>query len=70
MQVTVKSARALRMDLLNKSLGVVDSRLQLLGWELPATIKITTCQRASVVAIYYPVWIKHRDNLEDKATSK
>ena len=49
---------------------MVNSRLKLLGWELPASIEVTAGQRAPVVSVYDTIWVEHRDDLEHETAAE
>lgn len=70
MQVTVHDTGSFHVHLLNESFRMVHSWLQLLRWELPATIQITACKWAPIIAVDDAIWIEHGHYLEDEALSE
>lgn len=49
---------------------MINSRLQLLRWELPAAVQVAACERAPVVAVDNAIWVEHGYDLEDKVAPK
>ena len=70
MQIAVENALAIQMHLLNQSLSVVYRWLQHFRRELPSSVQVAACQRASVVAVNDTVWVEHRHYLEREAAPK
>ena len=44
--------------------------MQHFAWSLPSSVKITSCQRTSIVAIDNAIWIEHGYHFEDKVLSQ
>lgn len=51
-------------------LGRVDGRVQLLRRGFPSPVEVAASQTAPVIAIDYPVWVQHRDDLKNKVLSQ
>jgi len=64
MQVTVQQARSLIVYFFDESLSVINSWLDLLRRELPPSVEVTPCQRATIISIDDTIWVEHGYDLK------
>ena len=44
--------------------------MQNFAWRFPSSVKILTCQRASIITVDYAIRVEYRDNFENEMVSK
>ena len=70
MEIAEDRQLSLFCKVMDHLLSMVDSWMQHFWRSLPSSVQITSCQRASVVAIDHPIWIEHWDHFEHKILSQ
>ena len=70
MHVTIHNEGTLLLEILDKALSLHDLRVKYLSRGLPSAIQVSSRQTASVVAVDYPVGVKHRNDLENELLSE